>query len=105
MKSMENRSEIIFRPFMDTPEPVRVPERLKKLSHPLFAWARLRPIFAQHTSLEHNALQRGASGCHCVVEIGVAEGASALALRLRLYGERWRSVSDRPLSSEPFPLD
>ena len=78
---MENRSEIIFRPFMDTPEPVRVPERLKKLSHPLFAWARLRPIFAQHTSLEHDALQRSASGCHCVVEIGVAEGASALALR------------------------
>jgi hypothetical protein len=78
---MDNRSEIIFRPFMDTPEPVRVPEKLKKLSHPLFAWARLRPIFAQHTSLEHDALQRNASGCHCVVEIGVAEGASALALR------------------------
>ena len=78
---MDNRSEIIFRPFMNTPEPVRIPEGLKKLSHPLFAWARLRPIFAQHTSLEHDALQRRASGCHCVVEIGVAEGASALALR------------------------
>jgi predicted O-methyltransferase YrrM len=58
-----------------------VPARLKKLKHPLFAWTRLRPIFAQHTSLEHDALQRNASGCRCIVEIGVAEGASALALR------------------------
>jgi predicted O-methyltransferase YrrM len=78
---MDKRSEIAFRPFMDTPEPVRVSERFKKLRHPLFAWARLRPIFAQHTSLEHEALQRSASGCRTVVEIGVAEGASALALR------------------------
>jgi hypothetical protein len=78
---MDNRNEIIFRPFMDTPESVRVPERLKKLSHPLFAWARLRPIFAQHTSVERGTLQHSASGCHSIVEIGVAEGASALALR------------------------
>lgn len=81
MRLMDNRSEIVFRPFMDTPEHVRVPERLKKLRHPVFAWARLRPIFAQHTSLEHEALQRNARGCRCVVEIGVAEGASGLALR------------------------
>jgi predicted O-methyltransferase YrrM len=78
---MDNKTEIIFRPFMDTPEPTQLPERLKKLRHPLFAWARLRPIFAQHTSLEHGALQRYASGSRCIVEIGVAEGASALALR------------------------
>ena len=57
------------------------PERLKRLRHPLFAWARLRPSFAQHTRLEHEALQRNARDCHCVVEIGVAEGASALAVR------------------------
>lgn len=78
---MAKRSKLVFRPFMDTPETVRLPDRLKILRHPLFAWVRLRPIFAQHTSMEHDALQRSASGCRCVVEIGVAEGASALALR------------------------
>ena len=78
---MNNGATIVFRPFMETPEPVHVPERLKKLRHPLFAWAGLRPIFAQHTKLEHEALQRNARGRRCIVEIGVAECASALALR------------------------
>ena len=78
---MDNQGKIVFRPFMDTPEVLGAPEKLKRLRHPLFAWTRLRPIFAQHTRLEHEALQRNARGCRCVVEIGVAEGASALALR------------------------
>ncbi len=81
MKLVDNQVKIVFRPFMDSPEPLRPPERLKRLRHPLFAWARLRPIFAQHTRLEHEALQRNARGCHSIVEIGVAEGASALGVR------------------------
>jgi len=51
------------------------------LGHPLFAWLGLRPVHAQHTEEEGHALQRWASGRRSLVEIGVAEGASALALR------------------------
>jgi hypothetical protein len=51
------------------------------LQHPFFSWAGLRPILAQHTSAEHETLQRHARQRLQVVEIGVAEGASAIALR------------------------
>lgn len=51
------------------------------LQHPFFSWAGLRPILAQHTFAEHQALQKYAGGRKRVVEIGVAEGASAIALR------------------------
>ena len=51
------------------------------MKHPFFAWAGLRPPLAQHTASEHEALERYAQGCKHLVEIGVAEGASAIALR------------------------
>ncbi len=51
------------------------------LRHPLLAWVGLRAALAQHTRAEHNALQRWAMGRRKLVEIGVAEGCSALALR------------------------
>ncbi len=51
------------------------------LHHPFFSWAGLRPVLAQHTSAEHQALQHHARNRLQVVEIGVAEGASAMALR------------------------
>jgi cephalosporin hydroxylase len=73
--------KFIFRPFMPSPEQFRVPWVYSRLRHPLFAWLGLRPIFAQHTLEEHQALQRWVRGRRQVVEIGVAEGASALALR------------------------
>ena len=38
-------------------------------------------MIAQHTRLEESALRRHAARRKCLVEIGVAEGASALALR------------------------
>lgn len=53
----------------------------RALQHPFFSWAGLRPVLAQHTSAEHEALQRHAYERLRVVEIGVAEGASAIALR------------------------
>jgi Methyltransferase domain len=53
----------------------------RALQHPFFSWAGLRPILAQHTSAEHQALQKHVGGRKQVVEIGVAEGASAIALR------------------------
>ena len=52
----------------------------RAMKHPFFAWAGLRPPIAQHTAPEHHALEKYARGCKSVVEIGVAEGASAIAL-------------------------
>lgn len=53
----------------------------RAMDHPFFAWAGLRPPIAQHTLAEHEALMRYARAAHSVVEIGVAEGASAAGLR------------------------
>lgn len=41
----------------------------------------MRPALAQHSEAEGELLQRHAAGARCVVELGVAEGASALRLR------------------------
>jgi hypothetical protein len=51
------------------------------LRHPVYAFLGLRPALAQHTAPEHAALRRWAKGRSTLVEIGVAEGVSALALR------------------------
>lgn len=51
------------------------------LRHSACAFLGLRPAVAQHTAAEHAAFRKWAEGCKCVVEIGVAEGVSALALR------------------------
>ncbi len=60
----------------------------RTMKHPFFAWAGLRPPIAQHTEAEHHALEKYARGCTSLVEIGVAEGASALALQggMSCYG-------------------
>jgi hypothetical protein len=50
-------------------------------SHPIYAWLGLRPALAQHTADEHATLEKWASGRSSLVEIGVAEGVSAIALR------------------------
>jgi hypothetical protein len=57
------------------------PNQSAWLSHSACAYLGLRPAMAQHTAKEHAALGKWASGAKCVVEIGVAEGVSALALR------------------------
>jgi predicted O-methyltransferase YrrM len=51
------------------------------LRHSACAFLGLRPAMAQHTAAEHTVFRKWAEGCKCVVEIGVAEGVSALALR------------------------
>lgn len=51
------------------------------LRHPVFAWLGIRPVSGQHTLAEHGALRKWAAGKSSLVEIGVAEGASAVALR------------------------
>lgn len=57
------------------------PEGRPWLRHSACAYLGLRPAVAQHTAAEHTAFRKWADGCKCVVEIGVAEGVSALALR------------------------
>jgi len=79
--SASNGGEIIFRPFDAANSGVRPPFSVRKLRHPLFSWFGLRPIIAQHTRAEHDALLRWVCDRRTVVEIGVAEGASACALR------------------------
>jgi hypothetical protein len=56
-------------------------KRIRLLRHPLYACLGLRPALAQHTAAEHAALEKWAAGRKCLVEIGVAEGVSAMALR------------------------
>lgn len=51
------------------------------LRHPVCAWLGLRPVLAQHTAAEHAAQKRWAADRASIVEIGVAEGVSALAMR------------------------
>jgi len=69
--------------FVQVPStPVRsTPSLSRILQHPVFAWVGLRAPIAQHTRAEHQALMRHARGASTVVEIGVAEGASAAGLR------------------------
>ncbi len=57
------------------------------IQHPFFAWAGLRPPIAQHTAAEHHGLEKHARGRKSLVEIGVAEGASAVALRTTMDPE------------------
>ncbi len=50
-------------------------------ARPLFALLGLRLPLAQHTPLEGDLLRQFAAGAQCVVELGVAEGASAYEMR------------------------
>ena len=59
----------------------------RAMKHPFFAWAGLRPLIAQHTAAEHRALEKYAQGRKSLVEIGVAEGASAVALKTAMSPE------------------
>src|SRR5260370_15589907 len=75
--------------FVDVMSPHQEPSSWasRAAKHPFFAWAGLRPPIAQHTLAEHQALEKWARGRNSVVEIGVAEGASAVALRTAMSVE------------------
>lgn len=51
------------------------------LRHPVFAWLGLRAAWGQHTADEQKVLIEWAKKSSQIVEIGVAEGASAAKLR------------------------
>lgn len=75
------------------------------LRSPVFAFLGFRPIRAQHTREEDEVLRQTARGRRCIVEIGVAEGASGAALRSEMAPDgtlylidpfhltRWKSVN------------
>ena len=81
------RPNILFRPFERPQDAATASFLTRKMRHPVFCWLGLRPIFAQHSQAEHDALLRWATGRRCIVEIGVAEGASACALREAMAGD------------------
>ncbi len=49
--------------------------------HPIFALVGLRPVTAQHSAVDEELLTNLAAEAQVIVEIGVAEGGSAIALR------------------------
>ena len=71
---------------------------VESLSHPAYAWAGLRPAMGQHTRAEHACLKKWADGRSTLVEIGVAEGVSARALRENM------AVDGRLYLIDPFHL-
>ena len=74
-----------------------------KLNHSFFGWLGLRPIFAQHTFAEHEAIRNAAAMRRTLVEIGVAEGASAIALRETMAPDgRLFLIDPYHLSRVPF---
>ena len=62
--------------------------------HPVFGCLGFRPVVAQHTRAEDIALGRWARGRKHIVEIGVAEGASALTFRQAMATEGVLSLID-----------
>lgn len=76
---------------------------VRATKHPFFAWAGLRPLIAQHTEPEHRALEKYARGRKSVVEIGVAEGASAVAMSSAMSPEGTLYLVD-PFHLSRLPL-
>lgn len=95
--------KILYRPFQPTVEPASVAPYLHYLQHPLFALLHLRPVFAQHTRAESEAIRWWARGRKTLIQIGVAEGASALALREVMHSEGTLYLVD-PFHLSRFPL-
>jgi MMP 1-O-methyltransferase len=73
------------------------------LRHPAYAWLGLRPALAQHTAAEHVSMKRWASGRSSMIEIGVAEGVSAMALRESMAENGTLYLVD-PFHLSRFPL-
>ena len=82
-----SNTTILFRPFETAADAAAQTSRTRRFRHPVFSWLGLRPIFGQHTAAEHAALKRWGAGRRQIVEIGVAEGASACALREAMPGD------------------
>lgn len=75
------RYTLLTVPRLSDTEPTYDNRLARILRHPVYSWLGIRPAAGQHTAAEHGALRRWAAGRSSIVEIGVAEGVSALALR------------------------
>jgi hypothetical protein len=76
---------------------------VETLRHPFCAWMGLRPALAQHTAAEHEAMRRWAAGRKTLVEIGVAEGVSAVALREGMAEDATLTLID-PFHLSRYPV-
>jgi Methyltransferase domain len=76
---------------------------VETLRHPLFGWLGLRPALAQHTAAEHEAMRKWAAERKTLVEIGVAEGVSAVALRQGMGEDATLTLID-PFHLSRYPV-
>jgi len=76
---------------------------VETLRHPFYGWLGLRPALAQHTAAEHDAMRRWAAGRKTLVEIGVAEGVSAVALRQGMAEDATLTLID-PFHLSRYPV-
>ena len=74
-----------------------------KLKHPIFQLIGLRGVIAGHTEAEESLLLKVSQGCRTIVEIGIAEGASALELRLVADPNAIIYLIDPFLKKKSFP--
>jgi predicted O-methyltransferase YrrM len=95
--------EVIYRQLQSDPELRSELRDTVHLQHPLFAWLGLRPVIAQHTREENEALRRWALGKRTLVEIGVAEGASAVTVRQVMHSSGILYLID-PFHMSRLPL-
>jgi predicted O-methyltransferase YrrM len=61
--------------------------RPSRFKHPVFVLLGLRPAFAQHSSVDEELLVSYCAGRRTIVELGVAEGGSAVAMRRAMDAE------------------
>lgn len=66
-----------------------------KLRHPVFAWLGLRPVLAQHTREENDALRRWARERRSLLEVGVG-GVVALH-DARTFAGGWTTAASGPV--------
>jgi predicted O-methyltransferase YrrM len=74
-----------------------------KLKNSIFQLVGLRGVIAGHTEEEEAHLLKYAKGCKSIVEIGIAEGASAFELRQVADSNATIYLIDPFLKSERFP--
>jgi predicted O-methyltransferase YrrM len=93
---------IAFRPFYGTVDPGQ--KISHKLEHPFFAFAGLRPLASEHSQPEDDVIRKYAAlAGNTVVEIGVAEGGSAVSMRESMPAKACLYLIDPYLSGKiPF---
>jgi predicted O-methyltransferase YrrM len=93
---------IAFRPFYGTVDEDQAVS--PKLKHPFFAFSGIRPLASQHSKSEDQIIRKyAAMAGKVLVEIGVAEGGSAVSLRECMPPDAYLYLID-PFLSGRIPL-